>query len=181
MRKTRRSNRLSAKILCLVTANLLSLSVQGQTAEFSPTEQCSLAVVSRFVAKSDKVCDAGTVLRLAHQGHVYQQNQIGIASVLAIGPGYSIPEALRWFQKAAQNGYAPAQVNLAVMYANGWGAPQNYGVALQWLRAASEQHYARADYNLGIFYMQGTGVRRDYNEALRWFQKAAAAGDSSQG
>src|SRR6266700_2619821 len=153
MRKTHRGGILVAGILCSLTVSFATRSAPAQAGESNPTAQCSLAVVSRFVAKSGRVCDAGTVLRLAHQGHVYQQNQIGIASVLAIGPGYTTAEALKWFQKAALNGYAPAQVNLAVMYANGWGTPQNYGVALQWLRAASEQHYPRADYNLGIFYM----------------------------
>src|SRR5262249_19620247 len=149
---------------------------QGQPVESSTSGQCSLAIVSRLVPGKGKTCDSGTVLRLAREGQVYQQNQVGIASVLALGPDFSARDALKWFQKAALNGYAPAQVNLAVMYVNGWGTPQNYGAALQWLKAASEQHYARADYNLGILYMQGTGVRQDYNEALRCFQKAAEAG-----
>ena len=167
------------KILFLVPVVLLSNFLQAERSKGDPTSDCSLAVVSRLFGNSVKVCNSETVVRLAHQGRIYQQNQLGIASVLALGPDYNAREALRWFEKAALNGYAPAQVNLAVMYANGWGTTQNYGVALQWLRAASQQHYARADYNLGILYMQGTGVRQDYGEALRWFQKAADAGDSS--
>jgi TPR repeat protein len=154
------------------------LAVRVQAASPDSTAQCSLAVVSKLLANSGRVCDTETVLRLAHQGQVYQQNQLGIASALAVGPDYNTNEALKWFQKAALNGYAPAQVNLAVMYANGWGTPQNYGAALEWLKAASEQHYALADYNLGVLYMQGTGVRRDYGEALRWFQRGAEGGDS---
>jgi len=170
-------NQLAIRILFFTA--LLYIPVFAQGASSSSTEQCSLAVVSSLVATGAKVCDSAVVLRLAHRGQVYEQNQLGIASVLALGPDYNAHEALKWFEKAALNGYAPAQVNLAVMYANGWGTAQNYGVALQWFRAASQQHYARADYNLGILYMQGTGVRQDYDEALRWFQKAADAGDSS--
>jgi TPR repeat protein len=166
-------------ILVLITVVLLRNFSEGQDSKPGPPSECSLAVVSHLFSNSGKVCDTATVVRLAHQGRLYQQNQLGIASVLALGPDYSAREALKWFEKAALNGYAPAQVNLAVMYANGWGTPQNYGVALQWFRAASQQHYPRADYNLGILYMQGTGVRQDYGEALRWFQKAADAGDSS--
>jgi TPR repeat protein len=153
--------------------------LQGQIPKSDQNENCSLAVVTRLFANTKKVCDIATVMQLAHKGRFYEQNQLGIASILALGPDYNAREALKWFEKAALNGYAPAQVNLAVMYANGWGIPQNYGVALQWFRAASQQHYPRADYNLGILYMQGTGVRQDYGEALRWFQKAANAGDSS--
>jgi hypothetical protein len=163
---------------CCVLFLFPGLAVPLQAASPNSTAQFSLAVVSKLLANNGKVCDTETVLRLAHQGQVYQQNQLGIASALTLGPDYKADEALRWFQKAALNGYAPAQVNLAVMYANGWGTPRNYGVALQWLKAASEQHYAVADYNLGLLYMQGTGVRRDYSEALRWFQTAAEGGDS---
>src|SRR5215813_532471 len=177
----RYQHRLKNVAFCLVVFVLRGLAVQVQAASpnsTASTAQCSLAVVSKRLANSGKVCDAETVLRLARQGRVYQQNQLGIASALALGPDYNIKEALNWFQKAALNGYAPAQVNLAVMYANGWGTPQNYGAALRWLQAASEQHYAVADYNLGLLYMQGTGVRRDYGEARRWFERGAEGGDS---
>jgi hypothetical protein len=177
MTKPRLKNQLAKGILIL--AAFLSAPVFAQTTGSNSTEQCSLAVVSSLIAKGAKVCDSATVLRLAHRGQVYEQNQLGIASILALGPDYNAREALRWFEKAALNSYAPAQVNLAVMYANGWGTAQNYGAALQWLRAASQQHYARAEYNLGILYMQGTGVQQDYREAFRWFQRAADAGDSS--
>jgi hypothetical protein len=177
--RTKGKREFATKILFLVPIVLLSNFSQGQNSKVDATRDCGLAVVSDLFGNSGKVCDNATVLRLAHQGRLYQQNQLGIASVLAIGPDYDARKALKWFEKAALNGYAPAQVNLAVMYANGWGTTQNYGVALQWFSAASQQHYARADYNLGILYMQGTGVRRDYAEALRWFRRAADAGDSS--
>lgn len=178
MKRTAGARRFAVGISIWVAVTVQSLSMFGQARSIS-TSQCSLAVVYRFVTSSGKPCDTATVFRLAHQGQVYEQNQLGIASVLALGPDYSVKDALKWFQKAALNGYAPAQVNLAVMYANGWGTPQNYGAALQWLKAASDQHYARADYNLGILYMQGTGVRRDYNEAVRWFERGANGGDTS--
>lgn len=164
-------------IWCFVAAGWLISAAQAK--KQPPAPQCSFAVVSKLMAGNQNICDDGTVMRLAHDGHVYEQNQLGIASVLAIRPDYTTQEALNWFRKAALKGYAPAQVNLAVMYGNGWGTSRNYAAALQWLKAASDQHYAKADYNLGIFYMQGTGVRQDYGEALRWFQKAAEGGDSS--
>lgn len=169
------NSQLLLAILCLVS----TLGGQQLSAKSANTAPCNLVVVSKWMSNNNKTCDDATVLRFAREGQVYEQNQLGIASVLALRPGASSRDALKWFEKAALRGYAPAQVNLAVMYANGWGTPRNYGAALEWLKAASEQHYARADYNLGILYMQGTGVRRDYVEALRWFQMGAEAGDSS--
>src|SRR5271157_3089102 len=147
----------------------------GQTGN----EQCSLAVVSGLVKKDTPVCDGAIVKQMAKSGHAFQQNQLGIASILAIGPDYSEKEAVQWFERAAQRGYAPAQVNLAVMYISGWGTPVNYAGALHWLHAAADQHFARAYYNLGFLYLEGKGVKQDNGDAFRWFEKGAKAGDSS--
>lgn len=164
----------------LVALLLLTAITSAQNSESKKSEeQCSLAVVSRMTESQGKVCDSHVVQEMALRGHVFEQNQLGIASMLAIGPDYSEKEALQWFERAALLGYAPAQVNLAVMYANGWATPTNYGSALQWLHQAANQGFARAYYNLGILSMNGQGVRQDYKEAFAWFQKGAEAGDSN--
>ncbi len=142
-------------------------------------DQCSLAIVTRQPVNSGRICDPKTVRYLAQHGRIFEQNQMGMASMLVIGPGYDPSEALQWFEQAARRGYAPAQVNLAVMYINGWGTAPNYGVALHWLLEAAHQRYARAYYNLGILYQEGQGVTKDPAEALRYFRKGAEAGDSS--
>lgn len=141
-------------------------------------EQCNLALVSSQLPKSEKICDSKAVADLAKQGHVYEQNQMGLGSMLVIGPGADIATAVQWFEKSAQKGYAPAQVNLAVLHINGWGVPQNFGIAQRWLREAAAQHFAPAYYNLGELYLKGTGVKQDYTEARRWFQLGADAGDT---
>ena len=107
--------------------------------QLSHKEQCSLAVVSRLVGGNQPVCDGVVVRQMAKRGHAFEQNQMGLASVLAVGPDYSEKEALAWFEHAAQKGYAPAQVNLAVMNINGWGTATNYAVGLHWLQAAADQ------------------------------------------
>src|SRR5262249_15427283 len=98
--------------------------------------------------------------------HSLEQSQFGLVSTLLLGPGYTAEEARKWFEREANQGVPAAQVNLAVMNANGWGTPVNYGAALLWLHRAAEQHFARAYYNLGILYLWGRGVRRDDAEAL---------------
>ena len=35
-------------------------------------------------------------------------------------------EAVKWYQLSAEQGYALAQMNLGIMYTNGWGVPQDY-------------------------------------------------------
>ena len=107
-----------------------------------------------------------------------RENQLGIESALVLSPQRTIRDARKWFEMAAGRGYAPAQVNLAVLYINGWGVERNYGAALYWLKSAADQGCARAHTNLGILYLKGWGVRQDYAEALKHFQFAAEHGET---
>ena len=154
------------------------LFVVGQPSPQSSHEQCKLAVLSHGTVSKESGCSSEDVRQLASSGHVFEQNEMGMASMLVIGPEYSEKEALTWFERAAQHEYAPAQVNLAVMYMNGWGVPANYAAALHWLYAAAGQGFPRAYFNLGILFLNGQGVRQDYAEAFRWFQKGADANDA---
>jgi TPR repeat protein len=123
-------------------------------------------------------CDISALEASAHKGQVYAQNQLGLVSALILGKETGIRQARYWFEKAAQRDYAPAQVNLAVLYINGWGTAQNYGAALYWLTAAAKQGAQSAYADLGFLYMNGLGVRRDYAEARKYLELAAKAGDS---
>jgi uncharacterized protein len=174
-----KSTNLPVVVIVIATGILGFLAAGHAQGRTSGQEQCSLAAVSRALGRNAPVCDTTTVQQMARTGHAFEQNEMGIASMLAIGPDYSTKEALAWFERAAQYGYPPAEVNLAIMYINGWGTPVNYWAAQHWLRAAAKRHFARAYYNLGILYLEGKGVTRDSGKAFRWFQKGASAGDSS--
>ncbi|HCN10096.1 MAG TPA: hypothetical protein DIT01_19390, partial [Lentisphaeria bacterium] len=45
-------------------------------------------------------------------------------------------EAVKWFRKAAEQGYPQAQYNLGVAYANGEGVPEDDVAAVKWYRKA---------------------------------------------
>jgi len=175
------ARRMTGRLVLLTVVVIIALATSRRALAAGPqTEQCSLAVMTRQrLGAGTRVCDVPTVRSLAKHGHVFEQNQMGMVSMLALRPGYDAAEAVKWFEQAAVRGYAPAQVNLAVMYINGWGVKQNYGAALQWMNQAAKQKYARAYYNLGILYQQGNGVRQDNAEALRFFRLGAEGGDSS--
>jgi TPR repeat protein len=102
---------------------------------------------------------------------------LGSATALILAPGRTLLDARQWFEKAARKGYAPAQVNLGVLYLYGCGVSRNYGAALYWLTSAADQGSSRAHTNLGILYLQGRGVKQDFGEALRHFRAAANGGD----
>jgi TIR domain/Sel1 repeat len=88
-------------------------------------------------------------------------------------------QALSWYRKAAEQGNAPAQCNLGIMYQKGQGVPQDYAQAVSWYRKAAEQGNAPAQNGLGIMYEAGHGVPQDYAQAVSWYRKAAEQGDAA--
>ena len=76
-------------------------------------------------------------------------------------------EAVKWYRLAAEQGYAAAQVNLGVMYANGRGVLKDFAAAVKWYRLAAEQGDAAAQFNLGVRYADGQGVLKDDAEAVK--------------
>ena len=57
-------------------------------------------------------------------------------------------EAVDWYQLAADRGYAAAQSNLGLMYANGWGVPEDYVRAYAWWILAAAQEIESAIQNM---------------------------------
>ena len=85
-------------------------------------------------------------------------------------------KAVKMFRLAADQGIAPAQSNLGIMYAEGQGVPQDYSEAVKWYRLAADQGDATAQSNLGLMYAEGRGVTQDYAEAVKWYRLAADQG-----
>ncbi len=86
-------------------------------------------------------------------------------------------EAVQYYRKAAEQGYAPAQNSLGVLYVNGFGVAKDYYEAVKWYRKSAEQGYSFAQYNLGYSYEKGRGITQDYSEAVQWYSKAADKGN----
>ncbi|KAF9151691.1 hypothetical protein DFQ26_001159 [Actinomortierella ambigua] len=85
-------------------------------------------------------------------------------------------EAVKWYTKAAEQGYASAQFNIGVMYERGQGVDQGDIEAVTWYTKAAEQGYANAQFNLGVMYERGQGVDQSDIEAAKWYTKAAEQG-----
>ena len=88
-------------------------------------------------------------------------------------------EAIRWFQQAAEQGFAEAQFTLGVISFKGDGVPQDKAAAVKWYRLAADQGNTRAQFNLGILYGTGDGVQQDQAEALRLIRMAADLGNQT--
>ena len=92
---------------------------------------------------------------------------------------WPLPNAakIKKYRRAAEQGSAPAQFYLSMMYNSGYGVRKNHAEAVTWLLKAVEQDLAPAQNNLGGMYNSGLGVPPDYAEAVKWFRKAARQGD----
>jgi len=86
--------------------------------------------------------------------------------------------AFNEWQPLANQGYASAQHNLALMYEDGKGVLQDYKAAVKWYRKAAEQGFARAQNNLAGMYARGRGVLKDMSKAKYWTNKAYEGDDT---
>jgi len=110
----------------------------------------------------------------AERGDARYQNVLAFNYLF--GAGKDPAESVRWYLKAADQGYAPAQFNLAWMFGSVLGVGQDYVAAASWYRTAAYQGFAPAQFNLGAMYDTGEGVAQDYAEAVKWYRKAADQG-----
>ncbi|MDE7290843.1 MAG: sel1 repeat family protein, partial [Treponemataceae bacterium] len=66
------------------------------------------------------------------------------------GTGKKDKNAFECYKKAAEQGNAYAQHNLANCYSFGEGTEQDYAKAFEWYKKAAEQGVSEAQYNLGV-------------------------------
>ena len=116
------------------------------------------------------------IIQKANGGDASTQFALGEFYFFGEGVVQNHAEAVKWWRKAAEQGYAEAQHNLGVCYDNGEGVVQNHAEAVKWYRKAAEQGYAEAQLNLGVCYAKGEGVVQNHAEAVKWWRKAAEQG-----
>ncbi len=92
-----------------------------------------------------------------------------------------LKEAVSWFRKAAAQGHRGAQFSLGVLYANGFGVPQNFSEAAKWFRQTALAGNAAPAFYLGLLYENGAGVPRNYTQAIQWYQLATRLNDNASG
>ena len=81
------------------------------------------------------------------------------------------------FRIAGGQGYASAQYNLGVAYADGIGVQEDDAEAVRFFRLPAEQGHARAQSNLGLKYSLGDGIPEDQVYAYMWLDLAATQGN----
>jgi TPR repeat protein len=84
--------------------------------------------------------------------------------------------ALRVWRGLAEQGSAPAEFSLGLMYSRGSGVPQDYAEAIKLYLEAANQGNGAAQLKLGTIFARGRMAPQDNTCALMWYNLAAARG-----
>ncbi len=98
-----------------------------------------------------------------------EQNYVPAQVQLALHSGGE--ERIKWLRKAADQNSAQAKYELGYCYETGnHVTSKDVAEAVKWYRRAAEQDYFQAQSRLGFLYEYGRGVEKDYSEAVKWYR-----------
>jgi TPR repeat protein len=117
--------------------------------------------------------DIQAIRKLAEKGDAWSQLNLGAAYDQGLGVKRDVDQALFWYQKAAEQGLAQAQFNLAHLLVS---EEISTVAAAEWMQKAAEQGMPDAQYLMGVIYAEGIGVEIDDAKAVEWLKKAIAQG-----
>ena len=100
--------------------------------------------------------------------------QAGLDEAIAAYKAENYPVAMAEFSSLATQGETRAQYQLARMYFDGKGVPQDFKAAAKWYQKAAAQGHSFAQYELSLMFNHGQGVTKDYVQAYAWLTLAAA-------
>jgi len=133
-------------------------------------KQVSLVAYAHFMTLTGE--ELNDLLSKARSGDAEAQFWLGnIYSEGRLAPKDS-EEAARWWLKAAEQGYAPAQRAYGLA-----SRAENRPVAERWLLRAAEQGDTEAQLWLGVAYDLDWFGTVDVQEAIKWCRKAAEGGN----
>lgn len=119
-----------------------------------------------------------TIYKAAITGDAKSQNQLGLIYEKGLDDiAIDKEEAVKWYQRAAEQGFPEALDNLGNCFYQGIGVSLNYKEAVKWYTKAAEQGYNISQNRLGNCYFHGKGVEKNYKTAFKWYTKAANQGN----
>lgn len=129
------------------------------------------------ILRARQVARFNNVKLKAAGGDVKSQYSLGVLYQRGLGVTRDARAAMRWYGRAALQGYARAQHALGRMYGDGDGVRTDYIKAAEYYtRAGGLGGLADAQFELGRLHFHGRGVPHDYSAAVKWLSKAAGQG-----
>lgn len=165
---------LRSRLIMLMTATSLALTLSPATA------QDALQAATQAMQRKDYPQAVRLLTPLADAGVAGAQLQLGLLYYHGHGVRESDALAQQWFERAAVQGLAEAQFQLANLHAYGLSTvpadTDPLRLAAQWYHEAAAQGHAQAQYSLGILFLTGSGVVASPERARQWIARAAAQG-----
>ncbi len=115
-------------------------------------------------------------LAQATAGDLDAQFRYGKCLETGRGVAQDFEAALKWYEKAADQGHAESEHALGVAYAYGLGVPQDFDVAFDWYKKAADLGHADAQYWIGVSLQHGLIDKIDIPRAIKWYNEAAEQG-----
>ncbi|MEA3490922.1 MAG: tetratricopeptide repeat protein [Campylobacterota bacterium] len=86
----------------------------------------------------------------------------------------NVDEAQRWYRKAGEQNYVPAQLVLGRMFYR----TKDHGKSIEWFKKAAIQGDSKGQKWMGHAYYLGPDKYKNYELAKKWYGKAAAQGNT---
>jgi localization factor PodJL len=84
--------------------------------------------------------------------------------------------AATWYERAAGQGFVPAEYRLGNFYETGSGVERDLELARLWYQRAAEAGHRMAMHNLAAIHASGELGAQDFTVAAEWFERAARLG-----
>lgn len=101
---------------------------------------------------------------------------LGLCCFKGIGVEKDLNKALKYYEEAVLQGYAPAQHSLAGRYFDGEVVKKDIDQAVQLYQSAADQGYSPTLNYLGSMYQNGTGVEKNLKKAVELYEEASFKG-----
>jgi TPR repeat protein len=88
-------------------------------------------------------------------------------------------QAMKWYKKAADQGYAPAMHNIGYLYETAKGVTKDLKTAYQWYLKAANNGFALSQFRLGEAYFLGDLVIKDDKKSIDFYHMAAEQGNTN--
>jgi|GEM_PF-480018 len=140
-------------------------------------EQREKGMIASAQAAADRMRD-DAIKQVARSNKADELYAIGMMYMSTIGQEADPKTAAAWFRKAALQGHADAQVELAALLETGTGLKQNLPLAIKLYVKAAKHGNAEALYALGVLHETGIGVAKDLRKARAFYAKAKLGFDT---
>jgi uncharacterized protein len=130
-----------------------------------------------LVLSLSSVCASGTAQSGGLGQNAPQLFEKGMNALEGSNSTRSAPDAIDYFRRSAELGFAPAQVALGYFYDTGHAVTADPREALGWYKKAANQDDPLAQWLVGRIIFAGLVAPRDLNEAQKWLEKSSSHDD----